>query len=80
VFVLRSGISSLWCLLKASAVQCIVRRWCPLFTCHSGQDPISAIRYIQQLLGHDELETTAIYTELSIAQLVAIDAKLHPAG
>jgi len=37
------------------------------------------IRYIQQLLGHEKLETTAIYTEVSIAQLKAIHAKSHPA-
>jgi integrase/recombinase XerD len=37
------------------------------------------IRYIQQLLGHEKLETTAIYTEVSIAQLKAIHARSHPA-
>ena len=37
------------------------------------------IRYVQQLLGHEKLETTAIYTEVSIVQLQAVHARCHPA-
>ena len=37
------------------------------------------IRYIQQLLGHDKLETTSIYTHVSIEQLQAVHARCHPA-
>ena len=37
-------------------------------------------RYIQQLLGHESLETTAIYTEVSIKQLQEVHARCHPAG
>ena len=37
------------------------------------------IRYIQQLLGHEKLETTAIYTEVSILQLQAVHSRCHPA-
>jgi integrase/recombinase XerD len=37
------------------------------------------IRFIQQMLGHEKLETTAIYTEVSIEQLRAVHAKTHPA-
>ena len=37
------------------------------------------IRFIQRLLGHEKLETTAIYTEVSIVQLQAVHAKTHPA-
>lgn len=37
------------------------------------------IRYIQQILGHSELSTTAIYTKVSIAKLKEVHAKTHPA-
>ena len=37
------------------------------------------IRYIQQLLGHEKLETTAIYTHVTINQLQAVHARCHPA-
>jgi integrase/recombinase XerD len=30
-------------------------------------------------LGHEKLETTAIYTEVSIEQLKAVHARTHPA-
>jgi integrase/recombinase XerD len=38
------------------------------------------IRYIQQLLGHEKLDTTAIYTEVSIKQLQEVHARCHPAA
>ena len=38
------------------------------------------IRYIQQLLGHEKLETTAIYTEVTIRQLQEVHARCHPSA
>jgi len=38
------------------------------------------IRYIQQMLGHESLETTAIYTQVSIDSLIEVHAKSHPLG
>jgi hypothetical protein len=38
------------------------------------------IRFIQQLLGHEKLDTTAIYTEVSIKELQEVDARCHPAA
>ena len=37
------------------------------------------IRFIQQLLGHEKLETTQMYTEVSIQQLLEVHARTHPA-
>ncbi len=37
------------------------------------------IRYIQQMLGHADLKTTQIYTQVSIRQLQQIHAATHPA-
>ena len=36
------------------------------------------IRYIQELLGHESLETTAIYTRVTVGALKAMHAKFHP--
>jgi integrase/recombinase XerD len=38
------------------------------------------IRYVGEMLGHAKLETTAIYTRVSIAKLRAVHAATHPAG
>jgi len=38
------------------------------------------IRYIQQMLGHVDIKTTQIYTQVSIRQLQRIHAATHPAA
>jgi len=38
------------------------------------------IRYIQAMLGHVSLETTQIYTQVSIRALVNVHAATHPAA
>ena len=42
--------------------------------------PSPDIRFIQQLLGHEKLDTTAIYTEVSIKQLQEVHARCHPSA
>jgi len=37
------------------------------------------LRYIQSILGHESLETTKIYTHVSIGKLKEVHAKTHPA-
>ncbi len=54
----------------------LLRHTCATHMLEGGAD----IRYIQQLLGHESLETTAIYTEVSIRQLQEVHARCHPAG
>lgn len=53
----------------------LIRHTCATHMLEGGAD----IRYIQQLLGHEKLETTAIYTEVSILQLQAVHSRCHPA-
>lgn len=38
------------------------------------------IRYIQEMLGHENLDTTQIYTHVSIGKLQAVHAATHPAA
>jgi len=54
----------------------LLRHSCATHMLEGGAD----IRYIQQLLGHEKLETTAIYTEVTIRQLIEVHARCHPAG
>ena len=37
------------------------------------------VRHIQEILGHAELSTTALYTHLSIGQLQQVHRRTHPA-
>lgn len=51
------------------------RHTCATVMLENGAD----IRYIQQLLGHVSLETTQIYTQVSIRALKAVHSATHPA-
>jgi integrase/recombinase XerD len=53
----------------------LFRHSCATHMLENGAD----IRFIQQLLGHEKLETTQIYTEVSIKQLQEVHARTHPA-
>jgi site-specific recombinase XerC len=37
------------------------------------------VRHIQEILGHAELSTTALYTRVSITQLQDVHRRTHPA-
>jgi integrase/recombinase XerD len=52
----------------------LLRHACATHMLEGGAD----IRYIQQLLGHASLETTDIYTHVSIDKLIAVHQQTHP--
>jgi integrase/recombinase XerD len=54
----------------------LLRHTCATHMLEGGAD----IRFIQQLLGHEKLETTAIYTEVTIRQLIEVHARCHPSA
>ena len=54
----------------------LFRHTCATHMLEGGAD----IRFIQQLLGHEKLETTAIYTEVTILQLQLVHDRCHPAS
>jgi len=53
-----------------------LRHSCATHMLENGAD----IRFIQQLLGHEKLDTTAIYTEVSIKQLQEVHTRCHPSS
>ena len=74
-----SGMVSAWMaragLAKRGSCH-LLRHTCATHMLEGGAD----IRYIQQLLGHASLETTAIYTEVTIRQLIEVHARCHPSA
>ncbi len=54
----------------------LLRHACATHMLEGGADT----RVIQQLLGHAKLETTQVYTEVSIRLLREVHARTHPAG
>lgn len=53
----------------------LFRHSCATLMLEGGAD----IRFIQQMLGHAKLETTQIYTQVSIRQLKEVHTRTHPA-
>ena len=54
----------------------LFRHTCATLMLEGGAD----VRYIQEMLGHVRLETTQIYTQVSIRRLKAIHAMTHPSA
>jgi integrase/recombinase XerD len=53
----------------------LFRHTCATLMLENGAD----IRFIQQLLGHEKLETTQIYAQVSIRMLKEVHTRTHPA-
>ena len=53
----------------------LFRHTCATLMLEGGAD----IRFIQQLLGHEKLETTQIYAQVSIRMLKEVHTRTHPA-
>jgi integrase/recombinase XerD len=53
----------------------LFRHTCATLMLENGAD----VRFIQQMLGHAKLETTAIYTQVSIRKLKEVHERTHPA-
>ena len=54
----------------------LLRHACATHMLENGAD----IRYIQALLGHADLRSTQIYTQVSIVKLKEVHAATHPTG
>lgn len=52
----------------------LFRHTCATLMLEGGAD----VRFIQQLLGHAELSTTQIYTQVSIRMLKEVHTRTHP--
>jgi integrase/recombinase XerD len=61
--------------IKKSGSSILFRHTMATLMLENGAD----IRYIQQMLGHKRLETTQIYTHISIGKLKEVHDKTHPA-
>lgn len=62
--------------LKKKGCCHVLRHTCATHMLENGAD----IRFIQQMLGHEKLDTTAIYTEVSIKQLQEVHSRCHPSA
>jgi integrase/recombinase XerD len=54
----------------------LLRHTCATHMLEGGAD----VRYVQQLLGHESLDTTALYTQVTISRLIEVHARCHPSA
>ena len=75
--------NSIWCVVKESArlakikknvTTHTLRHTCATHMSRNG----APVRHIQEMLGHESLESTQIYTHVTINELKKIHAKYHP--
>jgi integrase/recombinase XerD len=81
----RMGGNAIWAVVKRYVSLANVN---PRVTTHSLRHTCAThmlkngapIRHIQEMLGHESLETTQIYTHVTISDLKAAHTKYHPSG
>jgi integrase/recombinase XerD len=75
--------NSIWCVVKDAArlarlkrnvTTHTLRHTCATHMLRNG----APVRHIQEMLGHESLESTQIYTRVTINDLKEIHAKYHP--
>lgn len=80
--------------MKRATLSILVRHWTRVaglkkrITCHSWRHTCAthllqrraSLRHIQELLGHEKLSTTQVYTRVSILDLKRVHRKYHPRG
>ena len=79
----RMNGNSIWCVVKESAKLAKIKR---TVTTHTLRHTCAThmlrngapVRHIQEMLGHESLESTQIYTRVTINDLKEIHAKYHP--
>jgi len=54
----------------------LLRHTCATHMLQGGAD----VRYVQQLFGHESLDTTAINTQVTINRLIEVHAPCHPSA
>jgi integrase/recombinase XerD len=65
-----------WAGIRIPGACHLLRHACATHMLENGAD----IRFIQALLGHADLRSTQIYTQVSIGKLKEVHAATHPAG
>ena len=75
--------NSIWCVVKESARLARIKRTVTTHTlrhtCATHMLKNGApVRHIQEMLGHESLESTQIYTRVTINDLKEIHARYHP--
>jgi integrase/recombinase XerD len=79
----RMDANGIWAVVKRSASQAGIRKNISTHTCrHTCATHMmragAPVRHVQELLGHESLESTQIYTHVTINDLKEIHAKCHP--
>ncbi len=71
-----TGMLKLTVLIKEEGAAHLLRHAMATHMLENGAD----IRFIQEMLGHQKLDTTQIYTKVAIGKLKSVHRDTHPSG